>query len=194
MCKYMCKKWPKIGGNRPTALASGRCGQMFRFQGQLTRQSGIGRSGDTFLVRKSRSSNGLKTPQPSSVPPDFDRFLFTTPPHKQASRSSSAGAQMPPLLRGFAVSYCPWPLTPKRSKSDASLTRYRSQSSRRRCRRASWADSGADGCGEYSFASGRKRILCLWHGASLTPTVTFSPMQIGENVAHRGRPLRVSVA
>ena len=194
MCKRLCKKWPEIQPKRANEGTGKLCGRMLSFQGQLTRQSGIGRSGNTIRARKSRSPNGLKTPQPSGVPPDFDRFLITTPPHKQASRSSSAGAQMPPRLRGFAVSCSPWPLTPKRSKSDASLTRYRSQSSRRRCRRASWADSGADGCGGYSFASGRKRILCLWHGASLTPTVTISPMQIGEIVANRGHPLRVSVA
>lgn len=72
-------------------------------------------------------------PQPSGVPPDFDRFppLWLvhahTPPLRLRQRADAALA---PGVRGSSTTM---PLTPKRSKSGASLTRCRSQSSRRRC-------------------------------------------------------------
>ncbi len=47
-------------------------------------------------------------------------------------------------------------------------------------RRASWADSGADGCGgSYSSVSGHGRLERLWRGASLTPTEGIPSAQAG---------------
>lgn len=75
----------------------------------------------------------LIPPQPSGVPPDFDRFpppwlaQAHTPQLRLRQRADAA------LASGVRGSSTTMPLTPKRSKSGASLTRCRSQSPRRRC-------------------------------------------------------------
>lgn len=71
-------------------------------------------------------------PQPSGVPPDFDRFPLTVGPGETAPPLWAPEARyIARLLRGFAglATRSRSPL--KRSKSGATLTRCRSQSSRR---------------------------------------------------------------
>lgn len=71
-------------------------------------------------------------PQPSVVPPDFDRFPLTLGPGETAPPLRAPETRyIARLFRGFAglTTKCRSPL--KRSKSAATLTRCRSQSSRR---------------------------------------------------------------
>ena len=60
----------------------------------------------------------------------------------------SAGAQMPPRLRGFAVAYSVLAAHPKTIEVGRSAHSLPQPIITAQVRRASWAGSGADGCGE----------------------------------------------
>ncbi len=86
---------------------------------------------------------------------------------------------------------------PKRSKSAAPLTRFRSLSLAAWCTPRSRAASGADGCGGGTFASGRSRDWRLRLGASGEARRRHSPEQSGECLPFIGRggaPLARNVA
>lgn len=77
-------------------------------------------------------ATALIPPQPSVVPPDFDRFPLTLGPGETAPPLRAPETRyIARLFRGFAglTTKCRSPL--KRSKSGATLTRCRSQSPRR---------------------------------------------------------------
>jgi len=85
--------------------------------------------------------------------------------------SGSAGAQMAPRLRGFALVPLVRALTPKRSKSAASLTRYRSQSSRAQMPPCLLGRIAVPTVAGKNVRVGPRTKGCRRQGASWTPSV-----------------------
>ena len=114
----------------------------------------------------------LIPPQPSVVPPGFDRFPLTLGPGETAPPLRAPETRyIARLFRGFAglTTKCRSPL--KRSKSGATLTRCRSQSSRRSYAALLGRTAVPTVAGEYSSASGpADDIGWRSHGAQMAPS------------------------
>lgn len=89
----------------------------------------------TPIPRKAASrcpATAFNTPATVGLPPDFDRFPLTVGPGAPAPPSRASNARyIARILRGSRALRAGAPLTLKRSKSAATLTRCRIQSSRR---------------------------------------------------------------